>query len=218
MPSNLDFLYSIGTKRSSTTVTISSIESILYDWAGKAIEDAQNNLDKKANVASGKLSSSMKILPVEFAGSKYVLKVTLEDYYDFINKGVRGAIDSTNAPQSPYQFKNKYPSKKMALAILKWFRQGTNKSRDNRTKKNYSVWGLKNNLEKKNRRLYDSVKKADSLKSLAYATASNIKAYGIKTTHFLDNAVSKNYPLLKKQLEKALKDDIGIMVRQINIE
>lgn len=210
MPSNLDFLDSIGTKRSSTTVTISSIESILYDWAGKVIQDAQAILEKSGSIASGKLSSNIKILPVEFAGSKYVLKVSLQDYYDFINKGVSGTENKRN---SPYSFKTSRPSKAMATQILKWLRQGTNKVRDKKPRnKSYGV------LEKKNKGLAKIVNETESLKSVAYAISTSIKKKGIRATHFLDDAVSKNYPLLKKQLEKALKDDIGIVVRQINVE
>lgn len=210
MPNNLDFLDSIGTSRNEATVSLSNIEFVLYDWASKVIQDAQANLEKGANIASGALASSMKILPVEFAGSIYVLQITLADYYDFINKGVSGTENKRN---SPYSFKNNYVGKPMALALLKWLRQGANKVRDTKPKK--KAYGK---LEKKNKGLAKLVNKTDSLKSLAYAVATSIKKKGIKPTHFLDNAVEKNYPLLKKQLEQALKNEVSVMVRQINIE
>ena len=69
-------------------MTLTNVESILYEWAGELIKDAQDNLNKSASVASGKQASTMKILPIKFAGSVYTLKISLEDYYDFINKGV----------------------------------------------------------------------------------------------------------------------------------
>jgi hypothetical protein len=33
----------------------------------------------------------------------------MADYYDFINKGVKGTISQAKAPGSPYSFKNKKP-------------------------------------------------------------------------------------------------------------
>ena len=207
---DLDFLDTLGTKRSKGMVTLTNVESVLYEWAGELIKDAQDNLNKSASVASGKLASTMKILPIKFAGSVYTLKISLEDYYDFINKGVSGTENKRN---SPYSFKSKYPSKAMALQILRWLRQGTNKVRDSKPQK--KAYGK---LEKKNKGLSGMVNKADSLKSLAYAVSTNIKKKGIKATHFLDNALEKNYPELKKRIEKALKDDVTIVIRQLNVE
>lgn len=191
-------------------VTLTNVESVLYEWAGELIKDAQDNLNKTSSVASGKLSSTMKILPIKFAGSVYTLKISLEEYYDFINKGVSGVESKIN---SPYSFKSKYPSKQMATQILKWLRQGTNKVRDSKPQK--KTYGK---LEKKNKGLSSMVNKTDSLKSLAYAVSTNIKKKGIKATHFLDKAVEKNYPELKKRIEKALKDDVTIVIRQLNVE
>ena len=207
---DLDFLDTLGTSRTKGMVTLTNVESVLYEWAGELIKDAQDNLNKSASVASGKLASTMKILPIKFAGSVYTLKISLEDYYDFINKGVSGTENKRN---SPYSFKSKYPSKAMALQILRWLRQGTNKVRDSKPQK--KAYGK---LEKKNKGLSGMVNKADSLKSLAYAVSTNIKKKGIKATHFLDNALEKNYPELKKRIEKALKDDVTIVIRQLNVE
>ena len=142
---DLDFLDTLGTSRTKGMVTLTNVESVLYEWAGELIKDAQDNLNKSASVASGKLASTMKILPIKFAGSVYTLKISLEDYYDFINKGVSGTENKRN---SPYSFKSKYPSKAMALQILRWLRQGTNKVRDSKPQK--KAYGK---LEKKNKGL-----------------------------------------------------------------
>ena len=54
---------------------------------------------------SGKLRSTVRFTTVIF-GETFTTELYLQDYYDFINKGVRGAESSERAPGSPYSYKD----------------------------------------------------------------------------------------------------------------
>ena len=106
-------------------------------------------------------------------------------YYRFINKGVRGAGGVNAKPKrvksdSPYQYKTPYANKKMATSILQWYRLGKAKASGETQK--YKL----TKTQTKSKRLKKVVNQADSLKALAYATASAIKRDGLKTTSYFD--------------------------------
>jgi len=72
---------------------------------------------------SGNLRQSVKFNTKIF-GESFATELYLADYYDYINKGVRGAESSERAPDSPYSYKDKQPP---ASALKEWsHRKGLN--------------------------------------------------------------------------------------------
>lgn len=72
---------------------------------------------------SGNLRQSLKFNTKIF-GESFATELYLADYYDFINKGVRGAESSERAPDSPYSYKDKQPP---VSALKEWsHRKGLN--------------------------------------------------------------------------------------------
>ena len=53
-----------------------------------------------------------------------VLKIRLLDYYDYVNKGVKGVKSSRNAPSSPYQYKNLGMSQDGRASLRKYIESG----------------------------------------------------------------------------------------------
>lgn len=204
------FLDSLGSEKLSGEFELNNIESVLYDWAADLEQQAIDILNRKGRISTGELESSFKTI-VKFDGSKYTLTISLADYWDYVNSGVKG-VSNMNAPaSSPYSFKNKYPSKKMVISILKWLRTNVNAVRFESAK-------IKGRTQSKRRRLSKIVKKAPSLKAVAYGMATNIKKYGLKASGFIDTPLKRLRPELNKKLAIALREDFRLEIRKINYE
>jgi len=68
------------------------------------VKEAQNELELQDKVVTGQLKNSLT-----YTVTTGKDEVTLEfgagaPYWDFVNQGVRGAVSSAKAPNSPYQF------------------------------------------------------------------------------------------------------------------
>ena len=137
------------------------------------IEEIKN----KCISASGDLADNIK-LEVNEDGSG--LKISMIDYYDFVNKGVKGVDSRKNAPNSPYQYKTYGMPKSARRGIKQYIESGKASIRVVNEKK--TTIGA----EKKRISLIDL-----KTNTLVYL----IKKYGIKTTNYFDIAtesVSKN--------------------------
>lgn len=103
-----------------------------FEEFGKyVIERAKSNLKKDGKQASGKLIES---LDFEFKQNPNSIEFDFyaEDYWKFVDKGVKGKTSSAKAPNSPYQF-GSGTGKKGGLrsAIDKWvIRKGLTNVRD----------------------------------------------------------------------------------------
>jgi len=180
-------------------VKLNAVTDALYYLAAKYVEFATNNLEKADRVASGALSSSIVALPMEIMGSVYSVSIKLDDYYKFVDKGVKGWQDEKGG-NSPYQFKNYgksgKKSSKMVTAIRKWLvsqsLQGTavnaKKSIYKREKKNASI--------------------TDTSTKLAIIISRSIKKKGLKPSHFWSDAEKSVMQLAEAEFAAAIKVDI----------
>lgn len=181
------------------TVKLNAVADALYYLAAKYVEFATDNLEKADRVASGALSSSIVALPMEIMGTVYSVSIKLDDYYKFVDKGVKGWQDEKGG-NSPYQFKNYgksgKKSSKMVTAIRKWLvsqsLQGTavnaKKSIYKREKKNASI--------------------TDTSTQLAIIISRSIKKKGLKPSHFWSDAEKSVMQLAEAEFAAAIKVDI----------
>ena len=181
------------------TVKLNAVADALYYLAAKYVEFATDNLEKADRVASGALSSSIVALPMEIMGTVYSVSIKLDDYYKFVDKGVKGWQDEKGG-NSPYQFKNYgksgKKSSKMVTAIRKWLvsqsLQGTavnaKKSIYKREKKNASI--------------------TDTSTKLAIIISRSIKKKGLKPSHFWSDAEKSVMQLAEAEFAAAIKVDI----------
>jgi hypothetical protein len=205
-----------GISKTDEGITVSNIENVLIAWAGEFILQAQTNLDKADAVSSSDLSDSMDFV-LTFAGTKYRLDIVMLDYYDFVNKGVRGAVRSDKAPNSPYSYKKGTPIGKrkkgsklvptpFILSLLKWI---TNEGQKSRITREAAV------TERVYKRKAKVIQPKDDNLSRAYLMRKRIIANGLKPTRFLDDAYAKLYPQLGEDLAKALGEDVSNTFRRL---
>lgn len=192
--STLDFLGTIGSTDRGDGVKMNNTARALVKLADFLITEASENLDKTGHVATGATISSMKARDIEINGSRMELDVEIASTYKFLNDGVKGVKSGTGK----YSFKNIHPSKKMALAILKWIK----------TRRVVTKYKAISNNEKKNKKIQKLSHGSDSQKSLAYAIATNIKKKGIRPTKFWTNAVKETQKQKGKIISEGFKLDI----------
>jgi hypothetical protein len=159
----------------------------------KAIAESINN---KGVVASGKM---LKGVDPEVSKDGNTLRIYMANYYDFVNKGVKGVDKSSkNAPNSPYKYKTYGMSEAGRKSIKQYIQSGKAKIKVATRKNTVNAVGQ----EKKKVSLLDL--KTDALVYL-------IKKWGIKTTNFFDDATD--------QVQKEMIEDLGeVMARTIVIQ
>ena len=190
----LSFLDSIGEdSQAFKEVTGKGIEEAIILSAANFILKVQENLNRAGAIDTGTLSSQITQGDLINTGGKYELDVGYRadskaaKYYDFVNKGVKGTR-SGNPADSPYSFKNDKPGRAMQSALMGWYRRNSSFARrEDAPKKSFSQ------VQRKRKKLLKMVNESSRLKSLAYATAVNIKRRGLKKTGFFDKAVDSSF-------------------------
>jgi len=211
----LAFLDTIGQDKAAfqEVTKLEGVEKYIILAAANFILKVQENLDTAGKVDTGTLSSQITQGDLIETGSGYELEIgypagsKAAKYYDFVNKGVKG---TRGGPDSIYSFKNDKPGYAMTSALEGWYkRQGKAGLRETQ-KKNLSA------VQRKRKKLSKMVSEASKLKSLAYATAVNIKRRGLKKTGFFDKAVQSSFgPDFYKAIAKITGKEIAVNIRNI---
>ena len=159
----------------------------------------QDELNKKKIIASGNIQEVGYAI-VEDVNS-VTLNISFPYYAKFVDKGVKGALSSNNAPNSPYKFKNTFAmSPEGRKSIANWLRSGKAKVRT----KDVQKYGAKG-IERKFKKISDFDR---SLNTLIY----NIKAYGIKKRDFIEPTIKKSLEGFEKELGEAIGKTITINI------
>ena len=95
-------------KASGIVAQPKNIGDVMNNLAIRVTQEVLKQIDAEQLMDTGNLRQSVQ-MPVKFFGTKFVATLFMADYYDFINKGVKGTISQAKAPGSPYSFKNKKP-------------------------------------------------------------------------------------------------------------
>jgi hypothetical protein len=156
--------------------------------------DELNRLDK---VDTGGLASSIRFETTETAKG-IIISVFVNDYYKFVDEGVRGVGRNNINTTSPYRFRYLNPSKSHVSAIRKWIARNGIKSRATDVKK-YGAVGRENRQPKD--------------KSLAYIIARSIKSKGLERTGFWSSSIDQVF----KDFDIKMSQALGIDVR-VNLE
>jgi hypothetical protein len=170
----------------------SSMESALIEWGNETIARLRKSLqDTTSDSTSGDLEQSLITLPINYKGNEWILSFQAEDYWKFINKGVRGIggvhksksafankgdMYEVKAPDSPFSFKNTDQGKPSYKHFLEWAR----------------------------------------VKSLSpFAVRESVFRSGIRATHFFDNVVNQKWiDELVKRMEKSGAREIEISLKR----
>lgn len=175
----------------------------LYNVAVKFVNTASENLNKADRVSSGALLESITPTEVKVMGKVFSIEINVNDYYKFIDKGVKG-WQSGNPSDSPYAFKapeGKSSGKKsseMVTAIRKWLIKEGLKAKT--TSKN-----PKHAISSRERRRQ---KITDTATSTAIMIAGMIRRHGLKKTNFWTDAEKSASDYATKQFGEAMQIDI----------
>ena len=146
--------------------------------------------------ASGELGKNINLVANEDGTGVYI---TMLDYYDFVNKGVKGVNSSKNAPNSPYKYKTYGMPESARKGLKEYINRGKESIRVVNTKKTTIA------AEQKRVSLIDA-----KVNQLVY----NIKKYGIKTTGYLDNAMAIVLPKLSEDILNLIGRAIVVQIGQ----
>ena len=166
----------------------------------RRVADELNRLDK---VDTGSLASSIKFETTETKNG-IIISVFVNDYYKFIDSGVKGIGRNNKNTTSPYKFRTLNPSQSHVSAIRKWIARNGIKARATDVKK-YGAGG------RENRQPQD--------KSLAYIIARSIKSKGLVRTGFWTDSIQETFKDFDIKMSQALGIDIRVnlenMVKEI---
>jgi hypothetical protein len=192
---------------------LKGIEELMVLAAANFILQVQENLTKAGKIDTGTLASDIEKGEITNAGGVYSIDVgypkgsKASKYYDFVNKGVKGTRSGTPA-DSPYSFRSDMPGPSMTSAIAGWYRRHASYGRKETQKKNLSA------VQRKRKKLSKMVDANKRLRSLAFATAVNIKRRGLKKTGFFDKAIQSSFgPDFVKALAKITGKEIAINIK-----
>lgn len=183
----------------STSIKFTEIEDVLVKYATRIALDAEKNLRSNKNGkdsnASGRLSESITVTPVEFFGDNYSIEIRMLDYWQWVNDG---------------RSKGKRPP---ISSIIQWIKEKQLRLDDGgTTKRGYKRDGSLISLSKK--KVVMGNKKVSILEAVAYKIAAKIGKYGTKGTEFLTDAIDDNSKDLVKEMKQAFKKDIVILIKR----
>jgi hypothetical protein len=166
----------------------------------RKVADELNRLDK---VDTGNLASSIRFETTETKNG-IIISVFVNDYYKFIDSGVRGVGRNNKNTTSPYRFRTLNPSQSHVNAIRQWIARNGIKARATDVKK-YGAVG------RESRQPQD--------KSLAYIIARSIKSKGLVRTGFWTDSINETFKDFDVKMSQALGIDIRVnlenMVKEI---
>lgn len=149
--------------------------------AGMFLEKVQAKARDKQVINTGAMISDDNFkFEVNTDGDLTELELFLIYYADFVNRGVKGVKSSRNAPNSPYQYKNLGMPEAGRKSILRAVTEGKIKISDE-SKARYGRIGLERKAQKTPNQAEINEREANRIAYL-------IKAFGIKTTNFIDDA------------------------------
>jgi hypothetical protein len=156
--------------------------ALVTKWLEGVIKLAKQNLANANAIASDSLSASIDIKPITLTDTSFVVAIVANDYWKFVDLGVKGAVSSSRAPNSPFQYRDKRPP---IRPIQEWiaFKEIQLEGRD---------------------------KKAAN-RSFAINIANKIRREGLRATNFMSNAATKEMVnVLTENIAEVLGKSISV--------
>jgi hypothetical protein len=176
--------------------------NILEQYGTEFKAELERLMKERQISASGDLADSINPV-IDNEGKR--LTITMLDYYDFVNEGVKGVKSSKNASTSPYKFKNYGMSADGRASIKNYILSGKAKVTDKKTM-GRTVLGL----ERKGVQLSQKKSLIDrQVDTLIY----NIKKYGIKKTDYFTDAFEKVFANWEQDMAEAFGEDVALSLQ-----
>lgn len=162
--------------------------------------DKLNALDR---VDTGNLASSINFETTETKDG-LIIEVFVNDYYKFVDRGVRGIGRNNINTTSPYRFRYANPSKSHVQAIRGWI----SRNRDKVKARDVQKYGA---IGREKRQPQDI--------TVAWLVARNIKRRGLRQTGFWTDSINEVFKDFDIKMSQALGVDIVVnlenMVKEI---
>ena len=190
----------IGTSRDEF---VSFVASNILEQYGVEFKKVLEDLMKQRQIsASGELADSINP-QIDNEGKR--LTITMLDYYDFVNEGVKGVKSSKNASTSPYKFKNYGMNAEGRASIKNYILSGKAKVRSTGGDKARGI-----GIERKGVQFSQKKSLIDrQVDTLIY----NIKKYGIKKTDYFTDAFEKVFANWEQDMAEAFGEDVALSLQ-----
>jgi hypothetical protein len=156
--------------------------ALVTKWLEGVIKLAKQNLANANAIASDSLSASIDIKPITLTDTSFVVAIVANDYWKYVDLGVKGAVSSSRAPNSPFQYRDKRPP---IRPIQEWiaFKEIPLEGRD----------------------------KEAANRSFAINIANKIRREGLRATNFMSNAATKEMvDVLTENIAEVLGKSISV--------
>ena len=156
--------------------------AIVKKWLDGVIKLAKQNLANSGAIASDSLSASIDFEPISLTDTSFVVAIVANDYWKFVDLGVKGAKSSSRAPNSPFSYRDKRPP---IRPIQEWiaFKSIPLQGRD----------------------------KIAANRSFAINIANKIRREGLRATNFMSNAVTEDMvAVLTENIAEVLGKSISV--------
>jgi hypothetical protein len=185
----------IGNKYGSSLDTFtkdlkSGVDAVFLNWANGSIEIMSKIIKTKARTKQAStLASDLAPKPIPNG----IQIVTTQNYWEFVDEGVKGVFNQSKAPNSQFSFKNLGVPPDMLSSFKQYIARTGSK-------------GLrKQTLIRKNKK-----KQADLITKEAMSMAVATKIGGIKPMNYVEPAVG---PKRLKLLNKALSKEMAVKIK-----
>ena len=156
--------------------------ALVTKWLEGVVKLAKQNLANANAIASNSLAQSITVEPITLTDSSFVVAIKANDYWKFVDLGVKGAKSSSRAPNSPFQYRDKRPP---IRPIQEWiaFKSIPLQGRD----------------------------KIAANRSFAINIANKIRREGLRATNFMSNAVTEDMvSVLTENIAEVLGKSISV--------
>jgi hypothetical protein len=156
--------------------------AVVKKWLEGVITLAKQNLANSGAIASDSLSASIDFEPITLTDNSFVVAIVANDYWKYVDLGVKGAVSSSRAPNSPFQYRDKRPP---IRPIQEWiaFKSIQLEGRD----------------------------KEAANRSFAINIANKIRREGLRATNFMSNAATKEMvDVLTENIAEVLGKSISV--------
>ena len=156
--------------------------ALVTKWLEGVVRLAKQNLANANAIASNSLAQSITVEPITLTDTSFVVAIVANDYWKFVDLGVKGAVSSSRAPNSPFQYRDKRPP---IRPIQEWiaFKSIPLEGRD----------------------------KQAANRSFAINIANKIRREGLRATNFMSNAATKEMvDVLTENIAEVLGKSISV--------
>ena len=174
------------------TLADGAIESKSYalvtKWLEGVVKLAKQNLANSDAIASNDLSQSIRFEPITLTDTSFVVAIVANDYWKFVDLGVKGAKSSSRAPNSPFSYRDKKPIWKHRPPVRK-----------------IQEWIAFKSIPVEGR------DKIAANRALAINISNKIWREGLKATNFMSNAVTEDMiAVLTENIAEVLGKSISV--------